>query len=157
MADVTSSFLLESYELYLWTGNLTFLQQYYPTIQAAADWQIGIAKKYGLPSYIIDTYDILGLNAYELATFNAAFHLVSMRACIALATIMNDTTSIAKCQHSFDVGRATLYDNLWTGTYFRAFNGADAVMADSFFAQVWAYTLGLGNVTNENDLMYDQH
>jgi uncharacterized protein (DUF608 family) len=44
------------------------------------------------------------------------------------------------------------YSSLWNGDYFAAFSGGKAVMADTLYGQVWAYTLGLGAVFPENYL-----
>lgn len=41
-------------------------------------------------------------------------------------------------------------EELWNGQYFAAFNNGTAVMADTLYGQVWAYTLGLGNTVGND-------
>jgi len=70
---------------------------------------------------------------------------------------MGDTAYVAQLQQAYETGINALYQNLWNGKYFRAFGGAnitaEAVMADSLYGQVWAFTLGLGNITDTQNLL----
>eukprot|EP01121_Diplochlamys_sp_Union-15-3_P001413 TRINITY_DN11225_c0_g1_i1.p1 TRINITY_DN11225_c0_g1~~TRINITY_DN11225_c0_g1_i1.p1 ORF type:complete len:429 (-),score=64.03 TRINITY_DN11225_c0_g1_i1:2-1288(-) len=146
MGDVTSAFIIEAYQIYEWTGDTAFLNQIWPQIKNAISWQINISKKYGLPSYMTCTYDILSMEQYELMAFNGFWHLVSMMAAQKLATIQNDLNLANACNQSYQLGLSALNQNLWNGNYYRAFTnpGTEPVMADTMYAQVWAFTLGLG-------------
>jgi len=77
-------------------------------------------------------------------------------ACAELAMIKNESLLLAACDGALGLGQSTLLQKLWNGKYFRAYNGAEAVMADTLYGQVWAYTLGLGNTVN-NDLFLTSH
>lgn len=62
----------------------------WPNAKRAAQWHLDRSVKHGIPTYLITTYDILGLGAYPFATYNGAFHLLAMRAATELALLMGE-------------------------------------------------------------------
>ena len=62
-----------------------YVKRMYPVVQKAAQWHMDVSKDFGLPRKLQNTYDVLGLNAYDLAAYNSAFHLLAMRAAEEIA------------------------------------------------------------------------
>jgi len=76
-----------------------------------------------------------------------------MSACIELATIRNEPDFAQTCATARDKGIKALLANLWNGSFFKAMSeGSNSVMADCLYGQVWAYTLGLGPMVNEQQM-----
>ena len=46
---------------------------------------MNVSAVYGLPRYMVTTYDVLGLSAYPFATYTGAFHLLAMKSAETLA------------------------------------------------------------------------
>eukprot|EP00731_Ephydatia_muelleri_P017922 Em0010g1020a len=176
MSDVTSMFITPT----SWSS------------QQAAQWQLNITQSNGyLPTYLVSTYDILGLDSYKYATYNGAFHLLAMKAAEKLAYLMGDNEFAATCHEAFLKGQVALDQYLWNeaAQYYNAYtvdegfdyeryrnstnltlclyesgrneekcvlgdpNSPGPLMSDSFYAQVLAYSLGLGTlVQNETRL-----
>jgi len=142
--------------MYKNTGDQGLLEELYPQVVKAVQWQAAQSSTWGLIQYIIDTYDILRLDVYPLATFNGFLHLLAMRAGAYLATEMGDTATAAAATKAFDAGSAAATSLLWNSTYsyFRAYwtNNAsepgDAIMADCLYGQMLSLHHGLGWLVN---------
>jgi len=63
-ADTTTIWIIELLELYLHTGDVSFLEELYPIVPGAVQWQIGASAQLGLPYELVCTYDILDLQQY---------------------------------------------------------------------------------------------
>jgi len=138
MADTTSLWITEIYEIYRNTGNRALLQELYPQVAAAVRWQIDRSAQFGLPSYIIDTYgacallaspapvppvscvslpvaraDIIGLDVYPTATFNGVLHLLAMQAGQYLALAAGDNATAANASLAYQAGVAAMQSELW--------------------------------------------
>jgi uncharacterized protein (DUF608 family) len=140
MGDVTSMFIVYLLELWQWTANEDLLVELWPTAKRAAQWQIARAAQFGLPDKLVDTYDGLNLAQYNVSCFSGLFHLLAMRAAteLALSPAVDDPGFAAKCSRAFEVGRVAMDELLWntTGSFYRSYTGADAIMADALYAQV---------------------
>lgn len=82
--SVTSMYLLYFVELNKWGNNTAMLERNWPAIESAIAWQMSTAATMGLPTNIIDTYDILrqsryGGRVYGVAPSAYAFHFPSSR------------------------------------------------------------------------------
>ena len=150
MADVNTLFIAEVYELWAWTNDTAFLQELYPAVRKAAQWQIHVSPD-GLPPHLLNTYDLLELDAFQYATFNAALHLLAMQATMRLAAHMDDRALYDLAHLSFTNGSALMEALLWNATahYYSSWYdplhpGHGVVFSDALYGQVVAYTLGLG-------------
>jgi len=148
MADVTTGFILEAYQLYEWTANEDFINSVYPTVVKACQWQMNQSAEFGMPTYMENTYDMLNPWAWELVSYNGFMNLAAMRACEEFALAHNDTNLAKKYAANFVKGRITMESTMWSGSYFRAYNGGEWIQSDTLYGQVWAYTLGLGDLVN---------
>lgn len=148
MGDVTSIWLLEVLEIYLHTNNKTRLQEAWPAIQKAVAWSINQSVAQGLPAHLVCTYDILGMEVYNMTTFNGVLHLAMMKAAMVMASdpIINDQTTYNAAQAAFTRGLTTMTTLMWNSTYgyFRAYTGGDAIMSDCLYGQQVALAHGLG-------------
>ena len=157
MSDGSSMFIVYVLELLRWAGDNTTLSLYYPTVKKAAQWQMDVSKPLGVPERLETTYDILGFPHYQLSAYASAFHLIAMRASSALATAAGDDAFAATCDAAFERAQAAMDALQWNATaghYNAASDGCTAtgcatgigLFADSFYAQVLAYSLGLGEL-----------
>jgi hypothetical protein len=154
MGDTTTIWLLEMLEIYQHTGEMTLLQELWPQVVRATHWQIDVAAASGLPAHLVCTYDILGMEVYNSTTFNSVLHLAAMKAVQAMAAAVGDAATAAAAGASFASTRAAIKAQLWNSTfsYFRAYTGGDAVMADSLYGQVVASAHGLGLLLDAGDM-----
>ena len=154
MGDTTTIWLLEMLEVYQHTGEMTLLQELWPQVVRAAKWQIAVAAESGLPAHLVCTYDILSMEVYNGTTFNSVLHLAAMRAVEAMAAAVGDAATAAAAAASFASTRAAIQAQLWNSTYsyYRAYTGGDAVMADSLYGQVVASAHGLGLLLDAGDM-----
>jgi hypothetical protein len=83
-----------------------------------------------------------------LSPFNSVLHLALMQAVTVLAhdPAINDTATAATAQAAFARCQTTVTTLLWNSTYsyFRAYTGGDAIMADCLYGQQVALAHGLG-------------
>ena len=161
MGDVTSIFILETLELYRWTNDLVFLKDMYPHVLAGVKWQINVSSSFGLPEHLQCTYDIPEISRYPTTTFNSFLHLATLRACMELALIMNDSTTYNVCHEPYAVAVSQINQLLWysngieTG-YFLAYTGGQgekAIFTDALYGQVLAFTYGLGPLYNVSTML----
>jgi len=152
MSDVSSMFIVYLLEMYRWGGDLEVVKQLWPHAKRAAEWQLSVSQATGLPQHLVTTYDILDLAAYNESTYSSVFHLLAMRAATELAVVVGNHTFANICTVAFERGQKALDTLLWnTKEYWNAYTGGDAVMADCLYAQVLAYSLGLGTLTSSSD------
>lgn len=156
MGDVSSMFIVYLLELWQWTGNQKALKDLWPAAKRAAQWQINRSNEFGLPHHVIDTYDGLNLDRYNVSAFSGFFHLLAMKAAakLARAPSIADADFAATCDQALAVGRGAMDRLLWnhTASYYRSYTGGDAIMTDSMYAQVLANTLGLGTLTTDEQV-----
>eukprot|EP00043_Microstomoeca_roanoka_P010110 m.96381 g.96381 ORF g.96381 m.96381 type:complete len:1092 (-) comp14791_c0_seq2:334-3609(-) len=156
MSDVTSMFIMYVLELYKWSNDTETLEALWPHVLQGAQWQMSVSQEYGIPAHLVATYDILGLDQYPTATYNAIFHLMAMKAAQELALVMGNASFAETCNTAFLRGQRALDDLLWVeagnASHYAAVQGVNAsLMADCMYAQVLAYSSGLGLLMQDQE------
>jgi len=148
MADTTTLWITELYELWCHTGDPTLLTDLWPIAVKAINWTIANSAEIGLPWKLYSTYDILWLDSYNTTSYNAFLYLTALKSGAELANIVNDTATGTMIASALTRAETAIQNLLWDNTngYFRAYSwGTDsAVMADTLYGQVIAKGLGLG-------------
>jgi hypothetical protein len=75
MGDTTSLYLLEIYEIWRHTGNLSYVQSKWNSTKRAAAWMVTNAEGadgFGLPQKLQTTYDHFGFQNRKTAVYNCA-------------------------------------------------------------------------------------
>ena len=158
MGDSASVFVLGVWQYYLWTGDRSFLNSMWPHVRLAALWQMDRSKRYKLPEYLQNTYDLFKFDQKTLVSYNAILYLASMLAVEKMAQIEDDPEITRNVHAAFEAGRGTLDQKLWTGKFYRAWwsDGGfspNALLADTLYGQLWAFVLNLGLVTDKEKLI----
>eukprot|EP01065_Artemidia_motanka_P038717 TRINITY_DN47565_c0_g1_i1.p1 TRINITY_DN47565_c0_g1~~TRINITY_DN47565_c0_g1_i1.p1 ORF type:complete len:985 (+),score=290.16 TRINITY_DN47565_c0_g1_i1:57-3011(+) len=158
MSDSTSMFIIYVLELLRWTGDTATAKTFYPTVKRGAQWQMAKSKDLGVPKGLQTTYDILRFpEKYQISAYATVFHLAAMRAAEELAIVVGDSAFAAECRTAFTRAQAAFDKLQWNaekGLYNAGSNGCTAdgctshegVFSDAFYAQVLAYTVGLGEL-----------
>lgn len=154
MGDVTTVFVVETYHIFLWTNNSDFLKDMWPHVVKAVDWLINVGTNgTGLPYRQQCTYDILGLNIYDHTTFNSFMYILALRVAQELCKIMDDSGLLKEVNIAKEYANYRMFKEMWSEDdgYYHAWWDAEKgspkwLMSDSLYAQVWAYTLGLGHL-----------
>ena len=144
MSDVSSMFIVYILELYRWSNDVTTLKALWPNAKLAAQWHMDVSSKYGVPTHLVNTYDVLAQDQYDLCSYNSAFHLLALAAARELATVMGDTTFANECQKAFTRGQEAMDNLQWNETagYYNSYSNLSApvnpgaLMSDTFYAQV---------------------
>jgi non-lysosomal glucosylceramidase len=146
MADTTSLWVVEAFELWRNTGDVELLAQLYPAAARAIRWQVNRARALGVPDHLVNTYDITNPQEYNATTFNAVLYLTSMQVGALLATAAGDATTAALAQAAYAVGVNATLALLWnaSASYFTAFTGVPGSLhADCLYGQALSlYLLG---------------
>jgi non-lysosomal glucosylceramidase len=148
MADTTSLWVVEQWELFLNTNNSAYMLQNLPTVRRAVDWMVANANTnaQGLPWRLVCTYDIINFDQYNATTFNSFIYLAALRAAQELGSAAGDRALVERCDEAIHTGQTQLRALLWNETYsyFRAYTGGNAIMGDCLYGQMLAHHLGLG-------------
>ena len=186
MSDVTSMFIVYVLELYQWDNDMETLLLYWPVIQRGVKWMLSTARTFGLPYHLIDTYDIMAFNSYDVAMYNSMFHIVGLESALRLAQVMNDTivehivqTALARAKIAVDVLEWNSVNKFYNAGSSKCIDGIGCLPAnfsclqnvtksdvmtnctgglfsDSFYAQVLGYSVGLGDMLVDPTRL-DQH
>ena len=113
MSDVSSMFIVYVLELLRWGNDTTTLDELYPAVKRAAEWQMSVSVGDGLPQHLVNTYDILGPNRYKHVSYNSVFHLLAMAAAKELAKFQGDEAFSAKCGTALQRGQKALDSQQW--------------------------------------------
>lgn len=154
MGDVTTVFIIETYHIYLWTNDSQFLRDLWPHVVNTLDWLIYKGTNgTGLPYKQQCTYDIQALNLYDHNVFNSFMYVLSLRAAQELGRIMQDSNVLKEATIAMEFAKYVISEELWSEEdgYYHAWwdkelGSPSWLMSDSLYAQVWAYTLGLGHL-----------
>ena len=147
MGDVTTLWIIEVLELWLFSNDTARLRSAWPSVIAGMEWQIAQSVDYGLPAHLVCTYDILSMERYNTTTFNGVLHLAAMRAVARMGTALGDSATVATADAAAATALAVLTGPLlWNSTYgyWRAYTGGDAIMTDCLYGQQVALAHGLG-------------
>ena len=157
MGDGATTFILEIYQDYLWTGDRAFLDEIWPYAKKAAEWQIERCAAHGLPNNLDNTYDWWAFAEKDLCSYNAFLHLAAMLAAEKLATVQGDAAFAGRCRENVESARKALNKFLWTGEHFRSWwmndgGHPDALHADTLYGELWARILGLECTDDEDKI-----
>jgi non-lysosomal glucosylceramidase len=157
MGDGCTAFILEIYQDYLWSGDKDFLNELWPNVIEAIEWQINRAQKYGLPHHLNNTYDWWAFEDKDIVSYNAFLHLAALKAAEKMAEVKEDQEFAATCEKNFHMSREVLIDKMWNDHHFLAWyqedgNHPQTVMTDVLYGQLWAEILGLGLLVDKNKL-----
>ena len=163
MGDTTSIYVLEVYEMYMHTGNKTWVSETWPAVKKAIDWCISNAnapapnatEPYGLPQKITTTYDHFGFERHQSVTYNAHIYLTALNAAKVLATTAGDEASLAEIEKAFELTQKSIVDErLWNDTakFFRCHTkdgteGDNQIFTDSLYGQMLSHHHFGGNFT----------
>jgi hypothetical protein len=145
MGDTTTLWLLELFETYSNSGDLSLVLQLWPNAVRAVEWMLHNANASGLPSYLVTTYDHFGFETYNAVTFNAFVYLTSLKAVQELAAAVGDTATGAAAASGYARASEALLPWMWNSTlgYFKAYtDGPNAqkqynvLMADALYGQM---------------------
>jgi hypothetical protein len=168
MGDGSSAFVLEVLELYRGANDTTTLQLYWPTIRRIVQWQIRMSAAFSVPQGLQTTYDILGFPSYQISAYVSVFHMATMAAGAELAIAMGDTAFASQCTDAWKSAKEAFDVLQWNATkssYDAGSKGCSrgkgcttgvGVFADSFYAQVLAYSAGLGLVIDKPERLEAQ-
>ncbi|XP_032237936.2 uncharacterized protein LOC5512607 isoform X1 [Nematostella vectensis] len=160
MADVNPAFLSQVYHLYMWTGNKKLLDDLWPAIKhvthAMVTWTTNGTS---LPLRMTNTYDILQFQRYDVSMYNSVMHLLGLTVARAIGQVRKERKFVKDLTLRIRKATSAIDRLLWDEKrgYYRAWwdhaqPSTSALMADSLYGQVWAYTLGLGNLLDENKM-----
>ena len=156
MSDVSSMYIVYLLELLRWNNDQDFVKEWFPTAKKAADWHISVSTFHNMPYKLQTTYDVLALNQYETCSYSAVFHILAMRSMAELCVFMGETAEAKKYNDAAKAAQESFESIMWNeelGAYMAYYGGNGTIMADTFYAQVLAYTVGLETLVNETRLM----
>ena len=164
MGDSSSAFVIELLELYRWGNDTTSIKLYYETVvKGVVRWQLNVSAAYGVPYRLQTTYDLLGFPRFEIAAYNSVFHIATLAAAAELADAMGDDAWASHCRTE-QAAASTAFDLLQWNATLGGYNAGSnnctkgvgclsegpqattGVFADSFYAQVLAFSAGLGTL-----------
>lgn len=153
--DLSTKYALMVYRNYLWSGDMKFLKEMFPSVKKAMEWEFNTDKDgNGLPDnegkdQTYDLWDFYGTSSYTSSIF-----LASLLACMKMAEKIGDKKFYDKCKNYFERGRASFEEELWTGSYYIAGKSTDkiynACIASQLNGQWYAHLLGLGYIVDES-------
>ncbi|XP_068707315.1 uncharacterized protein [Montipora foliosa] len=160
MADTTTMFVVGLYHYYQWTGDRATLDKLWPAAKRAMAWVIvDSTKGTGLPFRKVSSYDIVALDKYDHDAYNTFIYLLSLRSAQELGKITNDTKFVSTLKQAFERAQKRVDLELWDSTkqFYHAwwdmeYGSPDWIMSDSLYGQVWAYSLGLGDLVPRDKL-----
>ncbi len=118
-SDLASSFTIQVYKHYLYTGDETFFNEMYPRVKRAVAWQQTIDyDKNGIPDVGAGngtTYDTY--HWYGTSSFVASLWLAQLKACIHMAKMRGDSAFLEECELMFKRAQQSMINELWTDKY----------------------------------------
>ena len=152
--DLSTKYALMVYRDYLWTNDLKFLKEMYPSVKKAMYWEFSTDKDgNGLPDnegkdQTYDLWDFYGTSSYTSSIF-----LASLLACMKMAEKLKDKKFYKQCKDYFDRGKYSFEKELWNGSYYIAGRSEnkvyDACIASQLNGQWFAHLLGLGYILDK--------
>lgn len=101
----------------------------------------------------------MALDKFDHDAYNSFIYLLALRAAQELGTITNDTKFVSTVRQSFNHAQKRVDTELWDNAkhYYHAwwdmeYGSPEWIMSDSLYGQVWAYSLGLGDLVPRSKL-----
>lgn len=151
--DLNSKFVLQVYRDWYLTGakDHEFVQSTWSSVKMALDFlkkfdapDDGLPQNDGNPDQTYDNWPMHGTSAYC-----GSLWLAALRAGVALAKEMGDTSAETKYQAWYDKAQPNYVKELWNGRYFN-FDTRSAykksIMADQLVGEWYANLTGLGDI-----------
>lgn len=150
--DLNSKFVLQLWRDYVFTGDLTLVQELWPAAVQALDYLHqfdrdgdGLLEHDGVPDQTYDTWVMSGPSAY-----GGSLWLASLEAAIKMGEMVGDADRVAQYQAWLDSGKAAFEAKLWTGQYYKFDTSggphSDSIMADQLAGQWYADATGLSPI-----------
>jgi len=156
MIDVNVGFIVQSYLIYSWTNDTEFFDEIYPFSVRAVKWLIKDSTKgTGLPYRKGDAYDLFELEKYDHSAYNSIMYLLGLRTMLKMALLQSDKESfnvvnsaLARAEKQFDIEMWDDRREFFHAWFDDEWGSPSWLMSDIFYGQVWAYTLGIGNLVD---------
>lgn len=153
--DATTVFTFYLYQYHRWANSSAVLRDMYSSMVRAVSFTILNAAQspFKLPCLMDPMWDILAIGGWEHVFYNALWYIASLRAAaiLALIVIPVDAAFAATCTATADTAVVQIEAPFWDegGQYHRPLEDKklgkpDWFMADSFYAQMHAFTAGIG-------------
>ncbi len=150
--DLNPKFVLQVYRDYLATGDMQFVADVWPAVEAAMAYAAqfdrdgdGLIENDGEPDQTYDTWSVRGPSAYT-----GGLWLASLAAAAALAELMGREQLAAQYRQTLARGQAAFRQKLWNGRYFNydasRSRQQDSIMADQLAGQWYARACGLAGI-----------
>ncbi|XP_065653158.1 uncharacterized protein LOC136071792 [Hydra vulgaris] len=160
MSDVNVGFIVQALLMYKWSNDTVFFDEIYPFTVRAMNWLMQDATKgTGLPYRKPDTYDLFDLEKYDHCAYNSISYLLALHAMKSMASMQKDNNTINNVNAALSRATKQLEVEMWNekkGFYHAWFDdewGSPTwLMSDVLYGQVWAYTLGLGDLLDRDKM-----
>jgi non-lysosomal glucosylceramidase len=150
--DLNPKFVLQIYRDYVATGDLEFVADVWPAVEAAMAYAArfdrdddGLIENDGEPDQTYDTWPVSGASAYT-----GGLWLASLQAAAALAELLGKAGLARQYCATMARGQAVYQQKLWNGCYFNYDSSRnrhnDSIMADQLAGQWYARACGLAGI-----------
>ena len=109
-------FFLLTYLYHQYTGDDAFLQDVWPNIEKAIDWQLSITTPEGIPSNFSRLGDWESLNSERLELSDAVFHLVGLSVVLRMAQLLGQPSMTSTLAGVVRSGKNTVEKLFWQDT-----------------------------------------
>lgn len=156
-ADLTSTWILEIYRDYLFSGDGAFLRRNYSRMRKALDWLINQDKD---GDFVPDSkggydnsYD--GTHMYGTSSYVASLFIASIEAFIKASEVLGVAVDPKYAQYLKGAKRSL--DSLWNGNYFISWKKGheinDSCLNSQLLGQFWCDALGLDPVSDDEKIL----
>lgn len=160
MTDVNVGFIVQAYMIHSWTNDTSFFEEIYPFAVRAMSWLITEATKgTGLPYRKPDTYDLFELEKYDHCAYNSILYILALNTMQAMAKLQKDkqtlkevTSALDRAEKQFDVEMWDERREFYHAWFDDEWGSPGWLMSDVMYGQVWAYTLGLGDLVDREKI-----
>ena len=115
----TPLFFILVYLYYSYTNDAHFLQDIWPHIDKAIDWQLSITTPEGLPSNLPQLGDWEAMDTEGIYLEDALFHLAGLDASIRMAKVLKLSDKASTLQKIVNTGIKALNTLFWTENHYR--------------------------------------
>lgn len=122
--DLPSQYVILALRAYLWTGDMVYLKEMWPSVKKALNYVLRERDANGdlLPDMggSMCTYDNFPM--YGAAAYVASLWLAALRYAVDAARALGDTKSATRYADVLGKGEAVFEEKLWNGSYYRLYN-----------------------------------